>query len=143
MNKTALIVSLIAAVAVFGVWFWNRAADATPFSLNTTRQLSLQPGETDRAFGLTVAFNRVIEDSRCPANANCIQAGRFVGEFIFTSRKNPAAIHRLSYASATSSTISVQGYRIAISEVAPETLFADDPPQPSDYTVNLIIRRNP
>ena len=37
--------------------------------------LTLAPGEQGNAGGLTVVFNGVTDDSRCPIDALCIQAG--------------------------------------------------------------------
>jgi hypothetical protein len=44
--------------------------------INTGERIKLKIGESGSFVGVKVAPTQVLEDSRCPANANCIQAGR-------------------------------------------------------------------
>ena len=50
------------------------SAEALP-RVGTTETLTAALGETVTALGVSITPLEVIEDSRCPANANCIQAG--------------------------------------------------------------------
>lgn len=43
--------------------------------MNTSEPLAVRIGEVATSLGIYVTPTDVIEDSRCPANANCIQAG--------------------------------------------------------------------
>ena len=58
------------------------SAEALPRA-GATETLTAALGETVTAFGVAFTPEEVIEDSRCPANANCIQAGtvRVKGRF--------------------------------------------------------------
>ncbi len=48
--------------------------------INTAEQASVRLGEKVSAMGVTLAPTRVVEDSRCPVNANCIWAGTMKAE---------------------------------------------------------------
>jgi hypothetical protein len=51
------------------------ACSASPTSPSEAGVMTLAPGESGSARGLTVKFLGVTSDSRCPADATCITAG--------------------------------------------------------------------
>lgn len=46
---------------------------------------TLSVGETKYVNGIMITLNRIVEDSRCPQNVQCIQAGRVVAEVALRS----------------------------------------------------------
>jgi len=58
----------------------SQAKEPAPKSARLGQNVDIRLGETVTVVGepLTVKFEQVVEDSRCPANATCIWAGRTV-----------------------------------------------------------------
>lgn len=54
----------------------NGEVDALLELLTTSKTLWLNLNQSATAFGVTVTPLQVVEDSRCPANVNCVWAGR-------------------------------------------------------------------
>src|SRR5690606_3361529 len=95
-------VIIIVLLVIAGIWYWNQAVDQTPLNLlNTTADVTLEVGQTDTVWDLAITFNRVVEDSRCPADVACIQTGQFVGEFIFAPADEVPTVHLLSFGGTT------------------------------------------
>ncbi len=69
-----------------GCCWWHDHDVVGPSHLGA--RVTLRPGETveiDHHDYVAVRFNHVVEDSRCPANAICVQPGRAVVELtVFT-----------------------------------------------------------
>lgn len=91
---------------------------------------------------LRVQFTEVVEDSRCPANAMCVQQGQAVVEVLISDGTNPAAPIRLTLASADT-----QGERAraTIGNVVIQIVALDPYPgtvehvTPQDYVLTLRV----
>ena len=44
-------------------------------AINTGERVSLKINELGEKFGVSITVKEILEDSRCPANVNCVQAG--------------------------------------------------------------------
>ena len=108
------------------------ASAATQFG----QPVTLHAGESARfPDGLTIAFNRVVSDSRCPVNVVCIQKGDVVVE-ITASLRGESQTLRLDFDHTPRA--SVFGHTVELRAVAP----APAAPQPAkvDYAVTLVAR---
>lgn len=97
----------------------------------------LSVGQTVTIDTLTATLVAVLEDSRCPANVNCIQAGQVRSQFEFTEAKNSKVI----VMSTVGEGISFGNYFIEITDVVPQSVEAQTIPS-GDYRVTLSISRD-
>ncbi len=70
-----LVIFLIVAVLYVVVQSLGPSPGTIPSQLNENGLLELNLGETGRALGVKITPKEVIEDSRCPLDVFCIQAG--------------------------------------------------------------------
>ena len=68
------------SIALVGVWLAGCASSPTVPSVPAVQEFVLEVGESAAVSGtgLLVRFDRVLSDSRCPADAICITAGEGV-----------------------------------------------------------------
>ena len=107
-----------------------------------------QPGENGEPFelragasvtaqgGLTIAFDRVSSDSRCPIDANCVWAGDAVVVLKVSHRSGGRDVELHTYPKGSSAT--VQSYTIELVALAPSTQ-ANRPIAPGDYVATLTL----
>ncbi|MET0534056.1 MAG: hypothetical protein ABW171_07510 [Steroidobacter sp.] len=110
------------------------APDAHVASLN--QEIPLAPGE-HAAFSqqrLDLEFIRVIEDSRCPSDANCVWAGEV--KLQVATRLNAAAAEQHEITSARPATVGA--FRIVVVQVQPEKISTREIPA-EDYRVTLKV----
>lgn len=101
--------------------------------------MTLAPGQTGAAGSLSVKFIGVTIDTRCPANALCIQAG----DAYIALEASVAATQRsfeLQVLNPTNRETEVRGYLISVDSLSPYP-FAPDPIAPEDYRVTLHVTR--
>ncbi len=107
----------------------------------TNQQFTLAPGET-AAIDTTpvrVQFMRVMGDSRCPADAICIQGG----DAIVLIRVYEGAMTRdydLHTGNAQQAVVEHGGLRISLVQLQPYP-FSSRTIEPSDYRATLEVRR--
>jgi len=89
--------------------------------------------------GLTVAFDRVKSDSRCPADAICISAGDAVVALAL-SREGSARAERDVHSDTGGSRTSYLDYTITLQSLTPYPL-ASKPTRPEDYAVRLVVTK--
>ena len=98
--------------------------------------VTLHAGQSAQfADGLTIAFNRVVSDSRCPVNVVCIQKGDVVVE-LAASLRGESQIVNLDFDHTPRAT--VYGHTVELRQVAP----APKAPLPAtvDYTVTVVVQ---
>lgn len=100
-----------------------------------SKEQALKPGETMEFEGVKVTFNKIVSDSRCPANANCVWAGNVIANVSVTDADSDAA-YDLSWDKG----IEVGNYYISIASVSPER--GSEGSEISDYVVAFRIQRN-
>lgn len=91
--------------------------------------------------GLTIHFDKVSGDSRCPAGAECIWAGSAKVDFTLTTKDTTAKVtlYSLQESDSKPRIITFDGYYIKLAEVKPEKPASDDIPQ-EKYVVSLVVK---
>ena len=122
-----------ALVAVIGA-----AAQSKPLD----QPFTLKPGESASigAERVQVAFERVLSDSRCPRDVQCIQAGEAVVRVQLTIPGRERQMLDLS-TSRDRETANVGSYTLSLTALDPVPL-ASKPTKPADYRATLVLRRN-
>ena len=97
------------------------------------REFSLKPGEsaTIESTDLRVTFLRVVNDSRCPADAVCIQAG----DAVVALRVGKADVELRSNSAPESA---VGAYRLRLERVEPY-VYSGKTIEPADYRAVLKV----
>lgn len=109
----------------------TRAAQEAPAAAT----LTLAIGETGSAFGTTITPTEVVEDSRCPMDVMCIQAG--------SARIRVETVDGMGTSTAVltlgdTEPLTTETAAISLTEVLPYPK-ASDPADPSDYRVTFRI----
>ncbi len=103
----------------------------------TTTSITLAPGGTANALGLTVLFEQVVSDSRCPADALCVQLGDAVIG-VNLSLGGVGSRYQLAAVDATRRRVTYQGYEVELSTLQPYPL-ASRPTDPTTYRATLQV----
>ena len=105
-----------------------------------SQRFPLAPGESAWVHGtaLRVQFLRVSGDSRCPADALCIQGGDAIVHVRAT--ESTAADYELHTGGPPHAVVTPSGFRIQLEELQPYP-FSSRPIQPGDYRATLIVTR--
>jgi hypothetical protein len=88
-------------------------------------------GETGEVAGVSITPRRIVEESRCPADVNCIQAGRVVVA---------VDVEGDSLDIEEGQTREVSGVTITLSDVSPGPL-STDPIEGSEYRFTFSVAR--
>jgi hypothetical protein len=100
--------------------------------------VTLTPGESARISTLTIQFIGVTIDTRCPANAFCIQAGdAYVA--LEASAQGTSRAFELQLLNPVNRQADVRGFTIAVEELSPYPF--GDPIPPGAYRVRLRVSR--
>jgi hypothetical protein len=104
-------------------------------------RFTLSPGEVARLDGgdLRFEFVRVSGDSRCPADAICIQGGDAIVQIRATGG-NSAALLGLHTGDSSQASAVYDGARITLIELQPYP-FSSRPIDPGDYRATLTVTR--
>jgi len=134
--------TLLRAVA-FGIGAALAASCATtppPSSGRSEGLLTLAPSQTSPVEGesLRVRFDGVQNDSRCPADAACIQAGEAVVGITVVAADGGRQSYELHTTGATS--LVHAGVTIALEGLEPRPV-SSRPIRPADYRLTLRARR--
>ncbi len=109
----------------------------TPFMLKFGEVAST----TDKS--ISVALAAIKEDSRCPKEVNCIQAGRAVVELSVMEGKETAVLQLvLEGSGAASPGKSAGSYTYSLQKLDPWPV-ADKKTAPADYVATLLIAKTP
>ncbi len=98
-----------------------------------------QTGAIGDATGLSVRFDAVTEDSRCPINATCISAGRAVVRVTVSGSAAPETAD-LASDPVNARSASAQGVRIEWQQLEPYP-WAGRPTPPHDYRLTVRVVR--
>jgi hypothetical protein len=141
MHATARAACALAALSVLGSTSAagcarspSRPTEATlgqPFELRTGATVVLEGG-------LTLLFDRVGSDSRCPADAQCVWAGDAVVQ-ISTRRASDRADRELHTGSGASAA-TVFDYTVKLLQLVPQPR-TDRTIEPEEYIATLLVTR--
>ena len=93
---------LIGLLFVAQTTYFCRSEPSDPFG---TRALYLKPGEPQTANGVSVEFDSVISDSRCPSNVLCIQLGDARVKFLIGTKNGPRRAVELTLVETSTNTV--------------------------------------
>lgn len=115
--------------------------DASPTGPTpSTTTITLAPGGQANALGLTVVFERVVSDSRCPADALCVLLGDAVVA-INLSLGGVGSPYQLNAVDATKRRVTYQDYQVELSTLQPYPL-ASRPTDPTAYRATLVVTKS-
>jgi hypothetical protein len=89
---------------------------ATNNTMGVPETVGVRFGETVTALNLSIRPTRLLEDSRCPVDVQCIQAGRVTAEIEFISGGQT----RRENISTDGNAVIFESFRIRLEEVRPE-----------------------
>jgi hypothetical protein len=134
---------------VAGALLAGSAACSSPNSPDGTfrTEVTLQPGQVTAVAStpLRVGFERVASDSRCPADALCIQSGDALVVFRVSIDGRAAADISLRTRGGTTGenlTAVVAGYELSIAGLQPYPISSSSPIAPGDYRVTLVVEKD-
>jgi hypothetical protein len=109
--------------------------------LNAPREVILGYGEEKSVGGsvLSVAFVRVVEDSRCPVDVVCVWAGNAVVELGIRMGMGPTSPLQVN-TTLEPRFADWNDVRVTILELLPQPREGD-PPRPEGYTVKIRLER--
>jgi len=115
---------------------------ARPISGRLGQEFDVRIGETAAIAGelLTITFEQVVEDSRCPSNTTCVWAGTAVvrlGLRVGDSARGTVNLRTLSEAEAEAV---FQKYRVRLVRLAPTPRDSSRIPA-EQYVLTLMVRR--
>jgi hypothetical protein len=104
------------------------------------QRFEIGPGDTVavKDAGLSLRFERVVTDSRCPGDAICITAGEAVLAFTLSRSGSPVP---LSLSTASPRQHVAAGWVLILSELTPYPFASRPPIDPKDYRVTLLVDR--
>jgi hypothetical protein len=94
---------------------------------------------------VTITFNGVSEDSRCPKQVNCVWSGRAVLDFSVQVNGEPAQTMTLStiHSPQPTNIADVGGYRFTLNDVQPYPETPDNLISPDQYRATLVVSAQP
>jgi hypothetical protein len=134
---------------VFAAVLWSilpalAACDSSPAGPSTDvplgEEFTLKPGEWAAVQGtdLRVSFDKVVEDSRCPADVVCIRAGEAVVALQASGKDGNTQVQLRTVEGGNEA--SAGAYRVRLARVEPYPL-ASRPIAPADYRTVLEVTR--
>lgn len=133
-------------VRALAVWLLISASSCASAPVVTVsqqgRQIVLSAGKSQRIpeTDLTVLFDVVVEDSRCPVGTSCVWAGDATVRIRIDSVNSKPTTYTLHTNERFEREVTHGDVRVRLSSLTPEPT-ADGPPRSEDYRVTLIIQR--
>lgn len=109
------------------------------FVLNEIFSLGHQQTKYNSEENIAITFERVVSDSRCPMDVDCVWQGNAEIEVAFIHNDASSTVTLNTSLSPTE--ISLSGYHIELIDLEPPASLSN-PPEPDDYAVHLIITRS-
>lgn len=105
------------------------------------QQFSLQGGQAVQiaSENLTIRFDRLVQDSRCPSDVQCIRAGDVTVGLQLQQSAGPQTLQLTYGAAPTEATKTYNNYTIALTEVRPISKTSTQTLSLSDYSLTLLV----
>ncbi|MDQ5883237.1 MAG: hypothetical protein QG654_149 [Patescibacteria group bacterium] len=141
MNKYIALV-LILGIGIFLFFNNNRIKEEGP-QMETEngservmgpKEISLEVGKTEIFSNLSITFNTLVADYRCPADVQCIEAGAVVANITLEAGEEEITLNKPS----DEVPLEFAGYRISIIDTKPQLLSGKDI-NPKDYVVTFLV----
>lgn len=151
MNRNSWIaIAVVAVLIILGIFMFRSGgtvrndsnnADSSLSGSTTIRpygQVTLKLGETGSFRGISIRPTSVIEDSRCPQDVQCIQAGtvRVNIESMLNGTTTRQSVVGLN------ATSTIDTFRVSLVRVEPATKAGSTIPN-SDYRLTFEVRQSP
>jgi len=109
---------------------------------NTASSVVLAPGESHRIpeTDLTIVFETVVDDSRCPSGVTCIREGDAAVRLRIEKPATPPSSLTLHTSGPGNREAVVDNVTLRLVEVKPYP-SGDSKPRPEEYRVTLLIQR--
>ena len=135
LHRLAFVLVLLGAT---GCWDWDGLTDPDGPSLDERFIIQVGESEVLRNEPVRIQFERIIEDSRCPIDVQCIVAGEAIGEFEI--RVGGAAPVTVEISTDPRGSVVVEGYRFTLVGMTPlpRSNIRIDPRQ---YRAELVVTR--
>jgi hypothetical protein len=130
MVRAMALLAAFVAVACFDSPTAPDVVAGKPFELRAGATATLPDG-------LTIKFDRVSGDSRCPADVNCVWAGEATVAISVSIARGDAEQRELK-TSPGASTVSLAAYTIALTGLTPYPRTSQQIP-PEDYVATLVV----
>lgn len=130
----------IFAVIALAVLAPLAGCDSSPTAPTGPVVLTLAPGQSDAALGLTLKFVGVTADTRCPADVLCIQAGDATVR-IETVWFGARQVAELQLRDTSRRSTARGGYVVELEELNPYPLQSRGPIAPGDYRARFRVTR--
>lgn len=114
-----------------------------PASVGLDQTFNLQGGQSARinAEDLTIQFTRIVQDSRCPSDVQCIRAGDVTVGLTVSKGSNTQALELTSGAAETATSAKFDDYTVKLSEVRPTSKTSTQTLSLADYTISLSVSK--
>jgi hypothetical protein len=118
------------------------ASNPASSSVPAGREFQVRPGESVAVQGtdLALRFERVAQDSRCPADAVCVTLGDAVSVFSVTRGGQPADSLSLHTEPGAGQQGTIGDWTLSLTRLEPYP-YASRPIEPSDYRATLRVDR--
>lgn len=115
----------------------------TPASVNLGQTFSLQGGQTARitAEDLTISFDRLVQDSRCPSDVQCIRAGDVTLGLTVSKASTTQTLELTAGAAESASSAKFGDYSLKLTEVRPTSKTSTQTLTVADYTISLNVSK--
>ena len=132
---------LVVILCLFAVTGCDEQTPAGP-SVSVNERFTLAPSEvaTVRDVDLRVQFMDVTGDSRCPADALCIQGGDAIVHIRVVDDGGAASSYELHTGDSSRATVTHKQVRIGLVELQPYP-FSSRTIAPGDYRATLMVSR--
>ncbi len=118
-------------------------APSRDIDLNQSVVLSIGESVLVKGEGTTVTADSILEDSRCPANADCIQAGRVRVRFRIVNNRGSFTQEAIfPHPSVETAEAPASGYRPVLSEITPLPVLGQTTPA-GDYRLTVKLTKIP
>jgi len=138
LNKIAHIL-ILSLILFFMSVFMHCETPIATFELGQPFSLAYQETKSNTAEDITIKFDAVIGDSRCPADVVCVWEGNAEIQFTFT--KGSASETFSLNTNLEPQAVDSMGYNIEMTALRPGQLVSTNPPAPEDYIASLIITK--
>jgi hypothetical protein len=130
---------MVAVMLVAGASCAARAAGSPP-AQTPGREIVLAAGESRRVpdAAATVAFEQVVQDSRCPTGVTCISAGDAAVRIRIETQGAAPARYVLHTHVASAREVRHEAVRVRLVSLAPHPA-GDRKPRPEEYRVTLLV----
>lgn len=118
-------------------------AARAPAEAKVGEEFSLQPGGSAQIIGeaLSLRFERVVSDSRCPVGVTCVWEGDAVARIQLEGTSGQTMAADLHTSPSFSAEVTFQGYRVRLVRLAPPRQ-EDAQISPESYVATLIVLRS-